>query len=148
MLLKEWFVRLIDPGAARRTPVEHPRGGYWKLFGPGPGKWDLADGLLASLRWSSRFRRVRRVAAREVHDFRLRVSLHETPDGWIDRVQRAARRRGQTLNDLFLAAIAEACDRYAPLVRTSRRQDLVLGSIVDLRQDAREDLSNTFGLFL
>jgi hypothetical protein len=35
-----------------------------------------------------------------------------------------------------------------PVIATPKRQDLALGSIVDLRPHTRDDLSNVFGLFL
>jgi hypothetical protein len=55
---------------------------------------------------------------------------------------------GITLNVLFLAAIAEACHKHVPAQLTPRRQDLALGTIVDLRPHVHTDMSDTFGLFL
>jgi NRPS condensation-like uncharacterized protein len=59
----------------------------------------------------------------------------------------AARRRRATLNDLFLASLARACDLHGAPPRRSRR-DMGLGYIVDLRAFSPENLENTFSLFL
>jgi hypothetical protein len=148
MLMREWFVRCHDPARGRRTPLRLSDAGYWRLFGPQRGNWRFTEGLLSSIRWTSRFKRVRRIEFDGVGEFAVRFSLHPAPDGLIDRLLPVARNLGITLNDLFLAALAEACDRYVPVKYLYRRQDLALGTIVDLRPMAVEDLSQTFGLFL
>ncbi|MGH7214372.1 MAG: hypothetical protein ACREIT_06385, partial [Tepidisphaeraceae bacterium] len=159
LLLREWFVNRYDPRQARLRPVNLPRGGYWRFFGPHKAGWRLGEGFLSSVRWSSRFKRVRRIERQDAFsDFRVKFSLHAVPDGWIDRLHAATRGAGTprnngisprpTLNDLFLAAIAEACHRHVPVMLTPKRQDLALGTIVDLRPHGPDDLSDTFGMFL
>jgi NRPS condensation-like uncharacterized protein len=80
-------------------------------------------------------------------------SLHRLPDGMVDALRDVARFRKTrglttvTLNDLFLAALARACDLHGAAPRRCGR-DLALGSIVDLRASSPENLENTFGLFL
>jgi len=59
----------------------------------------------------------------------------------------AARGRGATLNDFFMAALARACDVHGAEPRRSGR-DLALGTIADLRGMSQENLENVFGLFL
>lgn len=56
--------------------------------------------------------------------------------------------QGLKVNDVFLAAIAEACDRYVPSQRRENRPNLAVATIVDLRPHAEADLSETFGLYL
>jgi hypothetical protein len=148
MLLREWFLRLHRPALARRTPFEHPHGGYWSIFGPGRANWALTDGVLSSVRWSSRNRRVARIEHPGYTDFDCRFALHEVGGGLVPALLAFARANGATLNDLFLALVAEVCHRFVPLRKTPRRTDLALGTIVDLRPYARRDLSDTFGLFL
>jgi hypothetical protein len=59
-----------------------------------------------------------------------------------------------TLNDLMLAAIARVCDCHIAAPPTAKRQDLALGTIVDLRSAARPMNGvapaprDEFGLFL
>jgi hypothetical protein len=148
ILLREWFLRLHRPELARTVPLRHPHGGYWSIFGPQQTNWALAEGFLSSVRWSSRNRRVARVEHPGYTDFNCRFALHEVGGGLIEPLLGFARRNGATLNDLFLAVVAEVCRQFVPIRRTPRRTDLALGTIVDLRPYARQDLSDTFGLFL
>ena len=147
-VLKEWFVRAFDPKSASQRRVRLPHGGYWRLFGPAKAHWELAEGVLSSLRWAIRFRRVRRIEGKRFGQFDTRFTWSQLPDGLIEALRARARALDATVNDVFLAAIAEACDQHIPTQRTRRRQDLALGTIVDLRPHVREDLSQVFGLFL
>lgn len=148
MLLERWFAHLHDPAAIQNTPVCLPRGGYWHYFGPRRVNWRLLDGLLAYPHWFSRLRRARKIRTAGSTDYSMRFARFDAPPGWIDRLRDFARKHGITVNDLFLAAIAEACHRHLPMQPNRRRQDLAIGTIVDLRPESREDLSRTFGLFL
>lgn len=148
LLLREWFYRIHCPARARKTPVKHPHGGYWSIFGPNRANWGLYDGFLSSVRWSSRNRRVARVEHPGHEDFTCRFTLHEVGSGLVTPLLAYARRHGATLNDLFLAVAAEACHHFVPVRKTPRRTDLALGTIVDLRPMTGQDLSDTFGLFL
>jgi hypothetical protein len=148
MMLREWFLRLFDPAAARKNAwkLDAPR--FWALFGPSQAGWSIGGGILEMFRWSARFRRARRLDAEHFRDLSVHFSLHEAPDALIPKVVAAARRRGVTVNDVFLAAMAVVCDRHVPVKRTDRRPDLALGTIVDLRRFARQSLDETFGLYL
>ena len=148
LLLREWFYRAFVPGRARDEPLRHPCGGYWSIFGPGRTNWGVGDGVLSSIRWSARNRRVGRLEHGGYADFNVRFALHPMPEGLLEPLLAFARSNRATLNDVFLAVVAEVCHRFLPVRRTSRRTDLALGTIVDLRPYAREDLSDTFGLFL
>jgi hypothetical protein len=108
----------------------------------------MGSGLLSSLRWAARNRRVARVEQKGYDDFNCRFALHDVGAELVAPLLAYARRNDATLNDLFLAVAAEVCDRFVPVKKTSRRPDLALGTIVDLRPYSREDLSDTFGLFL
>ena len=147
-LLREWFLRVYRPELALANPLRHPHGGYWSIFGSGQANWGLADGVLSSVRWSSRNRRVARIEHPGYTDFHCRFALHEVGGGLVAPLLAYARSNGATLNDLFLALVAEVCHQFVPLRKTSRRTDLALGTIVDLRPYSRRDLSDTFGLFL
>jgi len=146
-VLREWFVRLFDPGAARETPVRHPQSGYWKLFG-NRGNWRMDATVLANFRSHMRHRRVRKVVSRGPQDYPVRVSLHDLSDGLPERLRDVARSDGMKVHDLLLAAVAEACDRHVPVQVRANRPDISIGSVVDLRRHAAGDLTNTFGLFL
>jgi hypothetical protein len=156
-LLREWFCRVYDPRAARRRPLRVATNGYWPAFGPSARGWKLDDGLLTSLRWSSRLKRARRINAPGFDDYRTHFTTHRLPDGMVEPLLAASRAAGVTLNDVFLAAVAEVCAAHGCLERARRRQDVALGCIVDLRARAREGgaggardgaMSDVFGLFL
>jgi hypothetical protein len=147
MLLREWFVRVYDPPRARTSPFRMPHGGYWRYFGPGSAQWELADGILSTLRSTTRFCNSRQIPG-EGADFRVHYSRHPLPDGMIDDLRNVARAHHATLNDVFLTAMACACDHHGATPRTKSRQELALGTIIDLRPNCREDLGDTFGLFL
>jgi hypothetical protein len=79
---------------------------------------------------------------------RLRYSIASAPDGLIESLRDVARNKAATVNDLFLAAIAIACDEFVPATRRFRRQELAIGSIVDLRQKSDRPLGDLFDLLL
>src|SRR5205085_1929437 len=96
----------------------------------------------------------RRVEVRRGHDGQVRWTMRYTPEHWVERLLAAARVRGATLNDLFMAGLAHVCERHLPLQERRHRRSLVLGAIVDLRPyfggagDAGDDLADAFGMFL
>ncbi len=83
--------------------------------------------------WALRVRRCRRARRRSEADQSLIYRHAEAPDGLIDALRDSARRRGVKVNDLFLAAAAQACQQFGPMPPMPRRPDMCLGTIVDLR---------------
>ncbi|HVT90250.1 MAG TPA: hypothetical protein VHD56_15465 [Tepidisphaeraceae bacterium] len=148
LLLREWFFRIHDPSQARRRPFQTPATGYWNLFGPDKVQWRLDESVINLFRWHSQFRRARRIEAKAFQDFTSNFSLYRAPNGLIQRVAKAAKRRKVTVNDVFLAAMAQVCDELLPAQRIATRPDIALGTVVDLRGRARCELRETFGLFL
>ena len=148
LLLRTWFELALSLTSDEKSSVEMAAGGYGRYFLPERAGWKLSDGLLASARSASRFKRVARVEGRSAFDFHSRFLLRESPAGEIHEFRGAARRLGVTVNDLFLSAMAIVCAELAPISRNGKRPDVGLGTIVDLRPSSRVDLSNTFGLFL
>lgn len=146
MVLREWFYSVYEPVRARNQPLKIANGGYWRFFGPERGRWNLGDGLLSTLRLTTRFSNVRRVE-HEGEDYRVASMTQALPDGMIHQICQAARRERVTVNDLFLAASAQACDQ-AGFARGGSGKELALGTIVDLRPSSQEDLRDVFGLFL
>jgi hypothetical protein len=149
MLIREWFVRQFDPASATKQGLRHNAGGYFSLFGPHRNGSRPIDVLLSTLRWHSKFQKVRRIEDIEnFHDMSLRFCTTEAPVGLIDQLRFAARAMGATVNDLFLAAIARVCNEHVPLKRRYRRKELAVGTIVDLRPSAQEPLNDVFDLLL
>lgn len=148
ILLREWFTRVYDPAAAHETPTVIPRGGYWAHFGPQRSRWHMGGQFLTLFRSASRFRSVRKLRTQGSGDFNLRFLQQKVDAGLLEQLLGVAHRNHVTLNDLFLAVIADVCDRFNPTRSIPRRKDLALGMIVDLRSRARRDMSRVFGLFL
>jgi hypothetical protein len=149
MLMREWFVRQFDPPAAAKRPVRLHAGGYLSLFGPHRDGYGAAEALVSSVRWHCQFRRIRRIEDRaKFQDMSQRFVLFNTPEGLIDRICVVARQAGATVNDIFLAAIAQVCDQHVPVRRKLRRRDLAVGTIVDLRPSADQATNDVFDLLL
>jgi hypothetical protein len=146
MLLREWFCRIHDPANVSAQPLHVPAGGLWRYFGPRRTGWSLTGGAVSLLRSTVQFKGARRMETNPGEQ-QVACSLHRLPDGMIEKLHAVARARKSSLNDLFTAALAKACDEHGPEPRKSAR-DLALGSIVDLRAASSENLDNTFSLFL
>jgi hypothetical protein len=146
MLLREWFCRLHDPAKVTGRALDVPHGGFWRFFGPKRTGWKFGSGVAALLRSTRQFKGARRLeqAGGAQH---VDCSVHRLPDGMVDDLLAAARKRKVTLNDLFMAALARACDAHGPAPRQSEKA-LGLGTIVDLRASSPANLENTFSLFL
>jgi hypothetical protein len=147
-LLREWFRSIYDPANIRTTPLLIPDKGYWHYFGPDVAKWNLFEGVLSLLRYRARFSRVRQCPIGEHDDFTVNISLHPQADGLADRLLAAARKMGYTVNDIFLAAMAETMHAHGVNQQTFDRDELGLGTIVDLRMLAEQNMDDIFGMFL
>src|SRR5260221_9633856 len=122
-VLQEWFLRLFAPTSVRDKPLRLPQDGYWRLFG-GRGNWSLDSTVLANFRSHMRHRRVRKVASMGPRDYPVRVTLHRTPDGLVDRLRCLAHAERIKVHDILLAAVAEACDRHVPVQVRPNRPDI------------------------
>ena len=147
-ILREWFRSMYDPAKMRTSPLVVPKKGYWHYFGPDRAKWNLFEGFLSLLRYRFRFCRVRQCPISDDDDFTVDISVHSQPDGLADRLLAATRRMGYTVNDLFLAAMAETMHKHGVNAQTCDRDELGLGTIVDLRMLADFDMDHLFGMFL
>ncbi len=148
ILLHEWFVRLYDPAAASARPLRLPTDGYWSTIGPHRGGWEVSQSTLGMIRRHTRLQRAQKISSDVLTDHQTRFALFPAPDGLITYLRTYAQANGVKINDIFLAALAEACARHVPLQRRPSRSDVAVGSIVDLRPFCPADLSNTFGVFL
>lgn len=148
LLLRDWFARVFDPSLINPQPIRLADKGYWACLGPHRVPWQMDQSAWASLRQFSRFRSVRRLKSGGSDDYTKAFLARSAPPGIVPSLKAFCGDHGVKLNDLFLAAMMEQCARYVPFRLTPRRRDLALGTIVDLRQQSPDDLSNVFGLFL
>jgi hypothetical protein len=148
MLMREWFVRVYDLASANSQPLPLAQHGYWDTIGPGRAGWGLAESILGITRRHIRLRKVQKLDSTALADHSTRFQLIRPNPGLIDRLKETARRRQVKVNDIFLAALMEACAEHVPLQPRKNRRDVAVGSVVDLRPYGPPDLANTFGLFL
>jgi hypothetical protein len=151
LLLRDWFSRLDDPPSRATAPFPPTRLSYRDLFGPSHPAWRADTALLALLRRYLAMRRVRKIHTMGPLDYPVRVRLADAGPGLLEPLHQYARRRGVKLNDVFVAALAEACAALVPAQDRPGRHDLAVASVADLRPHAGRhsaDLSETFGLFL
>lgn len=144
MLMHQWLLRLLGRGGP--NPVRLPDAGLLKLFGPGSAGWSPVVQTASLLGFTSRMKAMRRVDAKE--DTHVAVLVRYGPDGLIDALKPRAKAAGATVGDVFLAAAAAACDAVGPAHVTSKRPDLAMGTIVDLRARSGERAKRVFGLYL
>ena len=148
LLMGEWFARAFDPARASRRPLRLPARRYSESVCGGRDFFDVATGLLGLARRHCRLRRVQKIDSTNLTDPTTRFALFPAEDGLIGHVRAAAAARGAKVNDVFLAALAEACAAHVPLQRRPNRVDVAVGSIVDLRPRCKDDVSRTFGCYL
>jgi hypothetical protein len=105
--------------------------------------------LLLEARRHHALRSVHRMPGPAGGDNRSRFALFQAPEGLIRRLSSACRARHVTVNDAFLGALGAALSELTPhRFHHPRRHALALGSVVNVRAEASQDLSNAFGLFL
>jgi hypothetical protein len=124
-------------------------GTYRDVFGRRLHGGRLALATLRSLRQIARNRSAVQVPYSSVNCLDVQFQLLATAPGTVDRLRHFARAQGATVHDVLLAAFARAMARFLP--RRALRAggaELALGTIVDTRADAAQDLGQTLGAFL
>lgn len=144
LLMYQWLMRICGQPIAADS-LETADRGYWHYFGPNSAHWHVADAAMDLLRYRTRFGRVRPMA--ESGDYAVEWSWHETSPQVLPRLIDFAHEQGVTLNDVLLAALAEAVDRFGANPHARGKDELAFGTVVDLRggEDSTREL---FGLFL
>jgi hypothetical protein len=122
-LMQLWAQRVI--GVPERGPSPAPRR---------PAEGFGVRALLQLIRRYGEYRRVRKVHTMGPLDYAARVCVLDEARGVSPRALLSyGRSQGVTLNDVFVAALAEACGRLVPVQHRAGRRDLAVSSIVDLR---------------
>ncbi len=90
-----------------------------------------------------------RVAYASARQMVVGYSLYRVRPGTVQAVCQFARDHEASVNDVFLAALCRAMAPFLPKRSAKgRARDMTLGTIVDTRPDASEDLSQSLGTFL
>jgi hypothetical protein len=146
LVMRRWYELLHNPPAQKPafTPVGTMRdrlGGVWREHALG-----IVREISTEVIRLSRTKQVRR----------LRKNDPQQPLVWkridlgsqlIGQLVRYAKEQKVKVNDLFVAAAAEACNLHLPHEESDARRDLAVGTIVDTRP-AGEDIHTRFGLSL
>jgi hypothetical protein len=109
----------------------------------------LAWPMLRSIRSWLDNRSTSRVAYASARQMAVGYALYGVRPGTVEEVRRFARNNEASVNDVFLAALCRAMAPFLPR-RFSKAgaRDMTLGTIVDTRADASEDLGQSLGTFL
>jgi hypothetical protein len=89
-------------------------------------------------------------------DFTSRFVIRELPEGLIERLYRYAKARNASVNDLFIAVIAQSMGTFTARDRLGKakrplhfaRRGVGIGTIVDIRDAACQPLDRVFNLYL
>jgi hypothetical protein len=146
-LLHEWFRRIRNPESNGTHRAHIPAEGCWRLFGPHCEKWHLDHAILDLLRYRTRFCRARQ-CDRPMGDCTSDVSVHYLDGELVPVIAARAKEHGVTVNDVLLATISQVVDRLGANPATRDRDELAVGTVVDLRAMSGRKMNGSFGLFL
>lgn len=146
LVMRQWLTLFLKTDSAKPpfTPVSTMREPAFALLRR--HRLGLIGETMNELSRLSRMKRVRRLAYSDPTQ-PIVWQRFTFAEGLIDRLVAYARARDVKVNDLFVAAAAEACDRWLPHEHAESRRDLAIGTIVDTR-DANDDPQRQFGLSL
>jgi NRPS condensation-like uncharacterized protein len=124
-------------------------GTYRDVFSHRLGGIHLAGPMLRSIRSWLANRSTRRVAYTSASQMEVGYAFSQFSPGTVQQVRQFARDNDASVNDVFLAAL---CRAMAPLLpkrsHSAKSHGMTLGTIVDTRADAEENLGETLGTFL
>ncbi|HVX83267.1 MAG TPA: hypothetical protein VH253_00475 [Phycisphaerae bacterium] len=156
-LMQRIFERYQHPErASRLAPLTLGAPAFGPLFRRHVGKLTRMAAARESLRNVWRQRHGFRVNIADPLDFTSHFRMSRLPAGVIDRVYRFAKAHGGSVNDVFLAVLGQTMGAYTLEERKTRRrkffhfrrQQIGLGTIVDIRDAASEPLDQVFNLYL
>jgi hypothetical protein len=127
-------------------PLDLYPGTYREVFRRRLRGAELALAAFRTIRQWNRNRSAWRVACWSSTQWAVNYDLYHTIPGTVARLREFAGANGATVHDVLLAAFGRALAEVMP--SRGRRHGVALGSIVDTRSIAEEDLRNTMGAFL
>jgi hypothetical protein len=138
----------LDIPANEETLDLYP-GTYRDVFAPQLQGHRLAWPMLRSIRSWLDNRSTWRVAYASARQMAVGYESYGVQAGTVARVRQFARDNETSVNDVFLAALCRALAPFLPKRSAkTKSHDMTLGTIVDTRADASEDLSQSLGTFL
>ncbi len=156
-LMQRVFERYQHPEQpSQRAPLTLHAPAFTPLFRRHVGRFTRLAAVRESVRNVYRQRHGFRVNIADPLDFTSRFQIFRLPDGLIDNVYRFAKSQVGSVNDAFLAILGQTMGAYTLHERTTRkrkffhfkRQQIGLGTIVDIRDASAEPLDRVFNLYL
>lgn len=138
-------------------PLSPPTKDFFALFGHHKQLHQPLAKLRASVINYIRHRRAYRINLNDPLNFESKTRIVQLPEGLIKNVHAFAKKRGASVNDAFLAALAQCMGDTTFQARKhynkrrfflGRRNRIALGTIADIRDLSSEPLENIFGLYL
>jgi hypothetical protein len=129
-----------------QTSLDLYPGTYGEVFSQRLGGPRLAMPLLRSAFSAMMHRSARQTAYASNFQMSVGYDSYDVRPGTIEAVHQFARRNNASVHDVFLAAMGVVLADMLP--RRAKSGAIALGTIVDTRNDAQEDLSDTLGTFL
>jgi hypothetical protein len=129
---------------------------FQKLFGKHVGPLKRWAAMRESLKNIWHHRHAYRLNLMQPLDFTSRFVHRQLPDGLIGRLHRFAKSQAASVNDLFIALIAQSMGTYTADQRLGKtkkplhftRKHVGIGTIVDIRDAASQPLDQVFNLYL
>ena len=131
-----------------RRPLDLYPGTYREVFAHRLQGARLLGAGVRSLQHWLRNRSVAKVPYSSSLQMETRYELYRASAGVVPQLRHFARSLGATVHDVILAALGRAMAEFLPCRAMRRQQTMALGTIVDTRGEAQEDLSGSLGAFL
>ncbi len=158
-LMHRIFERYQSPAIERRValpPLTLSAPHFTRLYRKHIGWLTRLAAMRESLKNIWHHRHAYRLNLIDPLNFTSRFIYRQLPDALIDRLYRHAKARGVSVNDLFIAVVAQATGAFTANDRLNRRKkpmhfarrQVGIGTIVDIREAASESLDRVFNLYL
>jgi hypothetical protein len=131
-----------------RRPLDLYPGTYREVFPQRLGPAGLLKAGVHSFGQWMGTRQAAQVPYASSRQMDVRFELHRAAAGTAPRLREFARSLGATVHDVVLAALGRAMAAHLPRRATQKGRSLSLGTIVDVRGEAQEDLDGSLGAFL
>jgi NRPS condensation-like uncharacterized protein len=131
-----------------RQPLDLYPGTYREVFAQRFQGTRLLGAAMRSLGQWINNRSVAQVPYSSSRQMDVRFELYHAAAGTIPLLRHFARSLGATIHDVILAALGRAMAEFLPRRALRQRQTMSLGTIVNSRGDAQEDLGSSLGSFL
>lgn len=157
-LMQRIFLQYQNPegGAGSLPALSLAAPEFKRIFKRHMGWLPRSAAIRESIRNVWRHRHAFRINLADVLDFKARFAYRALPAGLIERVHKFAKAHGASVNDVFVAVLGQTMGVYTAKGRGTRktkrfhfeRQNVGIGTIVDIREASSEPLDNVFGLYL